>query len=88
MRVTTRGMVCAYLQFLQPAALGMSRQIPAGNSPSTKPLTELSPVGPRGTEQSWDSPPDLESGPCHPGEDFQCRCVGLPVLDVGLDDED
>lgn len=25
----------------------------------------------------WDSPPE----PGHPGEDFQCRCVAIPVLD-------
>lgn len=29
-----------------------------------------------GTVQSWDVPPD----PGHPGEDFQCRCVAIPIV--------
>lgn len=33
----------------------------------------------------WDDPPvvDVKSGRrCHPGGDFQCRCVALPVFDI------
>ena len=33
----------------------------------------------------WDSPPvvDAKTGRrCHPGEDYQCRCVALPVFDI------
>jgi SPP1 gp7 family putative phage head morphogenesis protein len=34
-----------------------------------------------GTIQSWDDPPDNGVGEnVHPGEDFQCRCVAIPVL--------
>jgi len=29
-----------------------------------------------GTTQSWDSAPE----PGHPGEDFQCRCVAVPII--------
>jgi SPP1 gp7 family putative phage head morphogenesis protein len=40
-----------------------------------------------GTKHSWDAPPE----PGHPGEDFQCRCVAIPVIDEdlleGVDDE-
>lgn len=33
---------------------------------------------------AWDDPPDVG----HPGEDIQCRCVAIPVIDefAGLDD--
>lgn len=35
-----------------------------------------------GTIQSWDSPPDTGQGDFnHPGGDYQCRCVAIPVLD-------
>lgn len=33
----------------------------------------------------WDDPPivDAKTGRrCHPGEDYQCRCVALPVFDI------
>lgn len=30
---------------------------------------------------SWDSPPE----PGHPGQDFQCRCVAIPVIDLSDD---
>lgn len=43
-----------------------------------------------GTIQSWDDPPS-ESDGNHPGEDYQCRCVAIPVLpplpEAGEDDE-
>lgn len=33
-----------------------------------------------GTIQSWDSPPDVGDGRFeHPGGDYQCRCVAVPV---------
>ena len=37
------------------------------------------------TTQNWDSPPivDERTGRrCHPGEDYQCRCVALPVFNL------
>lgn len=34
----------------------------------------------------WDDPPDTGNGFNHPGEDFQCRCQALPILDDLLDD--
>lgn len=41
------------------------------------------------TRQSWDSPPivDKRTGRRgHPGEDYRCRCVALPIFDIqGLD---
>jgi SPP1 gp7 family putative phage head morphogenesis protein len=34
-----------------------------------------------GTTQSWDSPPEVAPGRFeHPGGDFQCRCVGIPII--------
>ena len=34
-----------------------------------------------GTTQSWDSPPDTGDGELnHPGEDYQCRCVAIPIF--------
>lgn len=35
-----------------------------------------------GTRQSWDDPPETnEDGDTnHPGQDYQCRCVAIPVL--------
>lgn len=30
---------------------------------------------------SWSSPPQLENGPLHPGQDYNCRCVALPLLE-------
>lgn len=38
-----------------------------------------------GKRFSWDAPPvvDARTGRrCHPGEDYQCRCVALPVFDL------
>jgi SPP1 gp7 family putative phage head morphogenesis protein len=33
-----------------------------------------------GTIQSWDSPPEVAEGRFeHPGGDFQCRCIAMPV---------
>jgi SPP1 gp7 family putative phage head morphogenesis protein len=43
-----------------------------------------------GTIHRWDDPPvvDPKTGRReHPGEDYQCRCVAIPVVDLG-DDED
>lgn len=42
-----------------------------------------------GTVQSWDDPPDTGDGERnHPGEDYQCRCVAIPVLpDLSADEE-
>lgn len=38
-----------------------------------------------GTRQRWDEPPETDGGRhCHPGEDFQCRCVALPVFDLNV----
>ena len=35
-----------------------------------------------GKKFSWNDPPLTESGRrCHPGEDYQCRCIGRPVFD-------
>ena len=35
-----------------------------------------------GKKFSWDNPPDVGNGKrCHPGEDYQCRCIGRPVFD-------
>lgn len=35
-----------------------------------------------GKKFSWDDPPVNSDGRrCHPGEDFQCRCIGRPVFD-------
>jgi SPP1 gp7 family putative phage head morphogenesis protein len=36
-----------------------------------------------GTEHSWDDPPvtDKYGNRNHPGEDYQCRCVAVPILD-------
>ena len=34
---------------------------------------------------SWDNPPvvDLKTGRrCHPGQDYQCRCVAIPRFDI------
>lgn len=33
---------------------------------------------------SWDNPPivDNRGRRCHPGEDYQCRCIAVPVLDL------
>lgn len=34
-----------------------------------------------GTRHRWDNPPDNGDGEhVHPGEDFQCRCVAVPIL--------
>lgn len=34
-----------------------------------------------GKKFSWDDPPDVGKGrKCHPGEDYQCRCIGRPVF--------
>lgn len=31
----------------------------------------------------WDDPPEVASGrKCHPGEDYQCRCVAIPIFDL------
>lgn len=34
---------------------------------------------------SWDNPPvvDKKGRRCHPGEDYHCRCIAVPVLDLG-----
>jgi SPP1 gp7 family putative phage head morphogenesis protein len=34
-----------------------------------------------GTTQSWDDPPDTGEGELnHPGEDYQCRCIAIPIM--------
>lgn len=34
-----------------------------------------------GKKFSWNDPPDVGKGRrCHPGEDYQCRCIGRPVF--------
>lgn len=42
-----------------------------------------------GTVQSWDDPPETndDGDTNHPGEDFRCRCVAIPLL-AELDDEE
>lgn len=37
-----------------------------------------------GLEFSWDDPPE----PGNPGEDYQCRCVAVPILPDDSDDEE
>jgi SPP1 gp7 family putative phage head morphogenesis protein len=41
-----------------------------------------------GTRQSWLSPPIIsEDGRTgHPGEDYQCRCTAIPIVDSLLED--
>ncbi len=35
-----------------------------------------------GKKFSWNDPPENSDGrKCHPGQDFQCRCIGRPVFD-------
>lgn len=37
--------------------------------------------GLNGKKFSWDAPPENSDGrKCHPGEDYQCRCIGRPVF--------
>jgi SPP1 gp7 family putative phage head morphogenesis protein len=42
-----------------------------------------------GTRQKWSEPPivdELTGRRAHPGKDYRCRCVSLPVFDIeGLD---
>lgn len=42
-----------------------------------------------GTIQSWSDPPvtDPKGNRNHPGEDYQCRCVAVPFLDLGDGDD-
>lgn len=36
-----------------------------------------------GTRHRWDDPPETDGGRrCHPGEDFNCRCVAYPLLAI------
>lgn len=36
-----------------------------------------------GKRFKWSDPPEMGNGRhCHPGEDYQCRCVALPVFDI------
>ncbi len=31
----------------------------------------------------WDDPPETEKGrKCHPGQDYQCRCCAIPIMDI------
>ncbi len=41
-----------------------------------------------GEQFSYDDPPEVDGEPANPGEPILCRCVPLPVLDLGDDDED
>jgi len=34
-----------------------------------------------GTEQEWANPPDTGNGQNHPGQDIQCRCVAIPIIE-------
>lgn len=37
-----------------------------------------------GKKFSWDDPPENSDGrKCHPGQDYQCRCIGRPVFRRG-----
>ncbi len=42
-----------------------------------------------GTEQSWDDPPEVSDDGRreHPGGDYQCRCVAVPILPDDLGDD-
>lgn len=33
-----------------------------------------------GTIQAWDNPPNTGNGTNHPGEDYQCRCIAIPII--------
>lgn len=38
-----------------------------------------------GTVHSWDEPPIVDTATgrtAHPGEDYQCRCVAIPIFDI------
>jgi SPP1 gp7 family putative phage head morphogenesis protein len=39
---------------------------------------------------SWDDPPETtdDGDSNHPGEDFQCRCVAIPIVDTGEEGEE
>lgn len=38
-----------------------------------------------GKKFSWDDPPENSDGrKCHPGQDFQCRCIGRPVFNRSI----
>lgn len=38
-----------------------------------------------GKKFSWSNPPQNSDGrKCHPGEDFQCRCIGRPVFNQNM----
>ncbi len=38
-----------------------------------------------GKKFSWDDPPENSDGrKCHPGQDFQCRCIGRPVFNRNI----
>ncbi len=38
-----------------------------------------------GKKFSWDDPPENSDGrKCHPGQDFQCRCIGRPVFNQNI----
>lgn len=47
-----------------------------------------------GKKFRWDDPPENSDGrKCHPGQDFQCRCIGRPIfnkstLNLPLEDEE
>ena len=31
----------------------------------------------------WDDPPETEKGrKCHPGQDYQCRCCAIPIINI------
>jgi SPP1 gp7 family putative phage head morphogenesis protein len=36
-----------------------------------------------GEEFRWDAPPDIDGEPLNPGEDIDCRCLAIPVFDLG-----
>lgn len=37
-----------------------------------------------GRKFRWDDPPEVAPGRrCHPGEDYQCRCIARPVFELG-----
>lgn len=38
-----------------------------------------------GKKFSWDDPPENSDGrKCHPGQDYQCRCIGRPVFNRNI----
>lgn len=67
------------------AALNETRQVNAGVeryvwSTSKDERVRASHAELDGEEFSWSDPPLIDGEPLNPGEDFQCRCVAIPVI--------